>query len=365
MLINEIIHQLEALAPPTYQENYDNAGLITGSRTWECTGVLCTLDCMEATVKEAIYNNCNLIVAHHPIVFAGLKKINGSNYVERTLIAAIKNDIAIYAIHTNLDNVKHGVNNRIAEKLGLLERSILAPKQGVLYKLFTYAPLGQANVIKEALFAAGAGKIGLYEECSFNITGKGTFKPIAGSSPFLGKVGIRENAEEVKIEVIFPHYLQPKILNALFAAHPYETVAYEVIKLENQHQEIGSGMIGRLASAMEETAFLNLIKAAFGLSVIRHTALLHKPIITVAICGGSGSFLTKTAIAAGADAYITSDVKYHEFFDADSRLILTDIGHWESEQFTTDLLAEFLQDKFPTFVVLKTKANTNPVKYFG
>jgi dinuclear metal center YbgI/SA1388 family protein len=361
MLIDHIIKELEVLAPPVYQESYDNAGLITGNKSWECTGIICSLDCIEATVNEAIEKGCNLIVAHHPIVFSGFKKLNGNNYVERTVIAAIKNDIAIYAIHTNLDNVMHGVNNRIADKLGLLEKSILAPKQGIIYKLFTYAPASHAEVVKEALFTAGAGKIGLYEECSFNITGTGTFKPMAGSSPFLGAVGTRETAEEVKIEVIFSHYLQPKILQALFAAHPYETVAYEVIKLENHHQEIGSGMIGHLPDSMEETAFLNLVKNAFGLSVIRHTPLLNRPVKTVAVCGGSGSFLTKTAIAAGADVYITADVKYHEFFDADNRLLLADIGHWESEQFTTDLLAEFLQDKFLTFAVLKTRVNTNPV----
>ena len=363
MLIDYIITELEALAPPVYQESYDNAGLITGNKSWDCTGIICSLDCTEATVNEAIKKKCNLIVAHHPIVFSGLKKINGNNYVERTVIAAIKNDIAIYAIHTNLDNVMHGVNNRIADKLGLLERSILAPKQGIIYKLFTYAPASHAEAVRETLFAAGAGKIGLYEECSYNITGTGTYKPMLGSSPFLGEVGTRKMAKEVKIEVIFPYYLQSKILKALFAAHPYETVAYEVIKLENQHQEVGSGMIGSLPESMDETAFLNLVKEAFALGIIRHTPLLNKPVKTVAVCGGSGSFLTKNAIAAKADVFITADIKYHEFFDADDKLLLADIGHWESEQFTADLLAEFLQDKFPTFAILKTMVNTNPVMY--
>jgi len=365
MLISQAIKELETLAPPVYQEVYDNAGLITGNPGWDCCGIICTLDCTEDVVLEAIERKCNLIVAHHPIVFGGLKKLNGSNYVERAVIAAIKNDIAIYAIHTNLDNVLHGVNHRIADKLGLMERLVLAPKQGIIYKLFTYAPQGHYKEIMEALFAAGAGKIGLYDECSFSTLGTGTYRPLAGANPFKGVIGKKEEGTEVKIEAIFPYYLQSKIISALIAAHPYQTVAYEIIKLENQHQEVGSGIVGRLAGAMEENAFLSMVKKSFGLTLIRHTSLLNKPIRTVAVCGGAGSFLIKNAIATGADAYLTADLKYHEFFDADSRILLGDIGHWESEQFTTDLLAEFLQDKFPTFAVLKTAVDTNPVRYFN
>ena len=365
MLIQQIIRELENLAPPIYQESYDNAGLITGNKTWDCYGILCCLDCTEDVINEAVNKKCNLIVAHHPIVFSGLKRLNGNNYVERTVIAAIKNDIAIYAIHTNLDNVTKGVSNYMADKLGLLEKRILSPKQGFLYKLYTYVPLEAAEKVRTALFAEGAGKIGSYEECSFDTNGQGTFKPIEGASPFIGKVGTREKTEEVRIEVMFPAYLQSNVLKALFKAHPYETVAYEIIKLENKNQEVGSGMIGRLPKTLDELSFLQLLKETFGLKSIRHTPFLNKPIRTVALCGGAGSFLTKTAIGAGADAYITADVKYHEFFDADNHLLLTDIGHWESEQYTIALLAEFLQDKFLTFAVLKTEVNTNPVGYFS
>ena len=363
MCINDLIKELEAFAPPVYQESYDNAGLITGNRGWDCTGVLCTLDCTEAVVMDAVAKNANLIVAHHPILFSGIKKLSGNGYVERALIAAIKNDIAIYAIHTNLDNVAKGVNNRIADKLGLEQRRVLVPKPGLICKLYTYAPASHADVVKEALYAAGAGKIGLYEECSFSTTGSGTFKPIAGAAPYIGTVGERETAEETKIEVIFPQYLQARVLKALTAAHPYEMVAYEVIKLENYHQDIGSGLLGVLPIETNEAIFLESIKNAFGTSCIRHTPLRGKPVKTVAICGGAGSFLTRAAIGAGADFYITADVKYHEFFDADGQIVLADIGHWESEQFTTELLAEFLKDKFPTFAVLKTEVNTNPVMY--
>lgn len=364
MLISDIIQQLEILAPPSYQESYDNAGLITGKRNWNVSGVLCSLDCTEDVIQEAIKKNCNLIIAHHPIVFGGLKKINGNNYVEKAVITAIKNDIAIYAIHTNLDNVIHGVNNKIADQLGLTERKILAPKYGILHKLFTYVPETHSQKVTDALFTGGAGKIGLYEECSFSTSGTGTFKPIGGANPYSGKVGSRESVKEIKIEIIFPQHLQAQILKSLFEAHPYETVAYEIIKLENKHQEIGSGMIGQLPQAMGEASFLEMVKSVFKLSMIRHTRFLHKPVKTVAICGGAGSFLIKTAIAAKADIFITSDIKYHEFFDADNHLVVADIGHWESEQFTTDLLAAFLQDKFPNFAIFKTETDTNPIKYF-
>jgi len=364
-LIKQIIKELEQLAPPSYQESYDNAGLLTGDASWDCTGVICTLDCTEAVVLEAISRNCNLIVTHHPIIFSGLKKITGAGYVEKTLITAIKNDIAIYAIHTNLDNVQTGVNHIIANKLGLIGQSVLVPKTGILGKLYTYVPVSHADAVKEALFAAGAGNIGNYAECSFSGNGTGTFKPVDGANPFRGTVGIRETGSEIKIEVLFPLHLQNTLLQTLFKTHPYETVAYEVVKLENRNQQVGAGIIGRLPGSITETAFFALLKERFGLRVIRHTPFLNKPVRSVAVCGGSGSFLTKAALAAAADIYVTADVKYHEFFDAENKLLIADIGHWESEQFTGKLLADYLQEKFPTFAVLLTEVNTNPVQYFS
>ena len=367
MTISNILSHLEEWAPPAYQENYDNAGLLTGNQHWECTGVICTLDCTEVIVAEAIRNQCNLIVAHHPIIFKGLKKITPSSYVERTIIQAIKNDIAIYAIHTNLDAVLYGVNAAIAQQLGLLPQSLrmLAPKANQLAKLYTYVPIADADMVRNALFAAGAGQIGLYEQCSFNTTGTGTFKPKPNSNPTIGKAGgSLEWVNEEKVEVIFPIYLLKKVIDALKKAHPYEEVAYEVILLENAYQEVGTGMIGELPDAMDEMELLAIIQKKFNLSVIKHTPFLHKKIKTIAFCGGAGSSLIGTAIAQNADLYLTSDIKYHEFFDADGRLLLVDIGHWESEQFTIDLLANFLIEKFPTFAVLKTRENTNPVHYF-
>jgi dinuclear metal center YbgI/SA1388 family protein len=364
MKISAIIRELETLAAPVYQESYDNAGLITGDPGWDCTGVICALDAIEDVIQEAIDNNCNLVIAHHPIIFGGLKKITGKNYVERAIIKAIKNDIAIYAIHTNLDNVLNGVSGRMADKLGLINRKVLSPRQGVLKKLFTFVPSDNIENIRKAIFDAGAGHIGNYSECSFSVEGVGTFKAEAGTDPFVGQIGERHYEKEQKIEVIFPAYLQHTIINALIKAHPYEEVAYDVMELSNSAPLIGAGLIGELPESMKAEAFLLLLKQQFALTVVKHTALVDWPIKRVAICGGAGSFLLKTALSAGADAYITGDVKYHEFFDAEGRLMFCDIGHYESEQFTIDLLHDILVEKFPTFAVLKTEIKTNPVQYF-
>lgn len=363
MKIADIISYLETVAHPSLQEQYDNAGLLTGNPAWECTGLICSLDATEEVVSEAISKKCNLIVAHHPIIFGGLKKITGRNYVERTIIAAIKNDIAIYAIHTNLDNIIDGVNGKMAAVLGLKDTTILSPKGNTLKKLFTFAPADAATTVRDAIFDAGGGHIGNYSECSFNTEGTGTFKAGAGSDPHVGQVGERHHEKETRIEVIFPGYLEHRIVAALKAAHPYEEVAFDVVALVNTHPQTGAGLLGRLEKPEEEMAFLTRVKQVFGAGAVRHTALRGKPVSKVALCGGAGSFLVSSALAANADVYITADMKYHEFFDADGRMVIADIGHYESEQFTISLLAERLEQKFPTFAVLKTAVRTNPVYY--
>ncbi len=364
MKIAAIITCLETIAPPSLQEDYDNSGLLTGNADWECTGIITALDATETVVMEAIEKKCNCIVVHHPIIFGGLKKITGKNYVEKTVITAIKNDIAIYAIHTNLDNVLHGVNGSIADKLELVNRSILQPKNNTLKKLFTFVPVAAAEKLRNAIFAAGAGHISGYSECSFNTAGTGTFKPGEGTNPFIGKIGERRSEEEIKVEAIFPAWMEWPIYAAMIAAHPYEEVAYDIIALENQQQQFGSGLVGELAKPVNEIELLNHLKVVFGLSVIKHTALTGKMVKKIALCGGAGSFLIGAAIGAGADIYLTSDVKYHEFFDANGRLVIADIGHYESEQFTIGLLFDILSKKFPNFAVLKTGVKTNPVHYF-
>ncbi len=364
MKIMELLGVIEAFAAPELQEEYDNAGLITGDPNDECRGVICSLDVTQDVIKEAIEKGCNLIVAHHPIVFRGIKQLNGKNYVERVIIEAIKNDVAIYAAHTNLDNVILGVNGIIADKLGLKDSSILQPKQQVLRRLITFAPTDKAEEVRKAVFDAGAGHIGKYSECSFNSEGTGTFKAELGANPYVGEIGKRQDEKETKIEIVYPAYLEVQVINALIDNHPYEEVAYDVFTMENVHYGIGAGVIGDLETEMDESDFLKKVQETFNCEVIKHTGLRSKPVKKVAVCGGSGSFLIKKALAAGADFYITSDVKYHEFFNAEGRMVLADIGHYESEQFTVDLLHGLLAKKFPTFAVLKTEVNTNPVRYF-
>ncbi len=364
MKIADITNYLESLAHPSLQESYDNAGLITGDRDWECKGIIVSLDATEEVVMEAINKNCNLLIAHHPIIFSGLKKINGKNYVEKAIIAAIKNDIAIYAIHTNLDNVLNGVNGKIANLIGLKNQVVLSAKENTLKKLFTFVPVKSAEKVREAIFAAGGGHVGNYSECSFNAEGVGTFKAGIGTKPFVGEIGKQQQEPEVKIEVIFPSFLESKIVHNLKSSHPYEEVAFDIISLDNAYPNIGSGIVGDLIEPMEEKSFLNLLKVNFGLTIIKHTNLKGGLVKKVAVCGGAGSSLISKALAAGVDFYVTSDIKYHEFFDANGKMVIADIGHYESEQFTISLLQEVLEQKFPTFAVLKTEVNTNPVKYF-
>jgi dinuclear metal center YbgI/SA1388 family protein len=364
MTIQQIITELESWAPISLQESYDNCGLITGNKNKTCTGALCTLDVTEKVIEEALKNKCNLIIAHHPIIFNGLKKITGKNYVERIIIAAIKNDIAIYAIHTNLDNVMFGVNAKIADKLQLTNRKILVPKKQQLKKLYTYITPEHVNDLKNKLFDTGAGNIGNYSECSFSVVGKGSFKGNHKSNPKLGTKNKLSVTDEVKIEIIFPTYIESQLITELKKHHYYEEVAYEIISLDNTHQEIGSGLIGTLAKPITPKSLFMLLKKQFKLKTLRHSIANGNKIKTIAVCGGSGSSFIFNALAAKSDAYITADLKYHEFFEADNQMLLIDIGHYESEQFTIDLIFEQIRQKFPNFAVLKTKVNTNSVQYF-
>ena len=364
MKLSLLTTYLESFAPLVYQEDYDNAGLIVGYPDQEVNQGLISLDCTEAIVDEAIAKNCQVIISHHPIVFRGLKKFNGKTYVERVVEKAIRNNIAIYAIHTNLDSVADGVNARICQILGLKNCRILSPKSGLLKKLVTYVPLEQAEQVRAALFKAGAGNIGNYSEASFNAEGEGTFKGNENTNPYVGEPGVRHFEKEIRIETIYPANLESKILMALFLAHPYEEIAYDLYDLTNQHQEVGAGMIGELELPVDEESFLFEVKQEMKAHVIRHTAFTGRHVKKVAVCGGAGGFLLKHAIAAGADVFITADYKYHEFFDAEGKILIADIGHFESEQFTQQLLYEIIQKKFATFAIRLTEINTNPVKYY-
>lgn len=363
MKIKDVIAQLEELSPLSYSEDFDNTGLLVGDENATVSGILVTLDTLETVVDEAIEKNCNLIVSFHPIIFSGLKKITGKSYVERVVLKAIKNDIAIYSNHTALDNSWNGVNAMICEKLGLKNRSVLIPQNETIKKLITFVPVKDAEKVRNALFEAGGGSIGNYENCSFNIDGKGSFMGNDNSNPVIGKKGETHFEEETQIGITFAKHLQSKILKALFESHPYEEVAYEITTLENQNQYIGMGMIGEFEKAMDETAFLEYLKKNMKTDFVRHSALLKKNIKRVGVLGGSGSFAIDAAKRMGADAFVSADFKYHDFFKAENTILLADIGHYESEQYTKDLIHSFLKKKITNFAVLLSQINTNPISY--
>lgn len=364
MQLRELIAHLERIAPASYQEPYDNSGLIVGDPTQEVKQALISLDCTEAVIDEAIRAGCDLVISHHPIVFKGLKRFTGGSYVERVVMKAIRHGIALYAIHTNLDNVREGVNAMIAKRLGLKNTAILDPKKGLLRKLVVFVPEEHAEQLRDALFAGGAGHIGDYDECSYNTAGYGTFRAGASANPFVGEKGNRHREPETRIEVIFPAHRERQVVLSLMESHPYEVPAYDIYTIDNAHEQVGSGMTGFLEIPMEEREFLERLRKALGAQVIRHTALRGKMVHKVAVCGGAGGFLLGKAIAAGADFFVTADYKYHEFFDADGKIVIADPGHFESEQFTSDLLLEIITKKFPNFAIRLAETNTNPVNYY-
>lgn len=363
MKIQEVINIIEEFAPTAYAEDFDNVGLLVGDANTQVSNALISLDTIEEVIDEAIEKNCNLIISFHPIIFSGLKKITGKTYVERTVMKAIKNDIAIYAIHTALDNQHKGVNDAIADKLGLVNRQILIPKRGSIKKLTTFVPTKDSEALRIALFKAGAGSIGNYDNCSFNLEGAGSFKPNEEANPVIGEKGKLHYEKEILIGMTFPAHLEGKILNSLFKAHPYEEVAFEINTLDNINQKLGMGMTGDLKQEIGEEDFLNNLKKTFNCGVIRHSGLLGKPIKKVAVLGGSGSFAIEKAKKSSADIFITADLKYHDFYKADKKLVLADIGHFESEQFTKDLLHSYLTKKIRNFALILADTNTNPIKY--
>jgi len=363
MKIKDVIASLEEFAPSHYQENYDNSGLLVGNRQDKVNAALVALDCTEEIIEEAIQEGCDLVIAHHPILFGNLNRLNGSNYVERTIIKAIKNDIAIYAIHTNLDNVLAGVNQKLADTIGLSDCKLLSKKHNLLSKLVFFCPVDSAEKVKQSIFEAGAGKIGNYDCCSFEISGEGNFRANEGSNPYVGNKGEIHKESELRIETIFPKYLKNRIVSSMIEAHPYEEVAYDIYALENNHNEVGSGMLGNLETELDFEAFLNQLKSQLNVPVVKHTKILKEKVKKIAICGGSGSFLLQDAIRSGADVFISADFKYHQYFDAEDQIVIIDVGHYESEQFTPELIQEVLQKKIPNFATYLSKINTNPINY--
>jgi dinuclear metal center YbgI/SA1388 family protein len=363
MIVQDVINHLHNLAPLAYAEDFDNVGLLVGNKNQSVSGILVTLDTLEAVVDEAIDNNCNLIVSFHPIIFKGLKKITGKTYVERVVIKAIQNNIAIFSIHTALDNAIEGVNSIICDQLGLKNKRILIPQAGTIKKLQTYVPKLNAEELRQSLFNAGAGMLGNYESCSFNVDGEGTYLGNEDSSPTIGNKGELHTENETAISVTFKKHLESKVIKTLFETHPYEEVAYEISTLENTNQHIGMGMVGELDNEMNAKDCLVFIKNKMNTECIRHSKLINTSIKRIAVLGGSGSFAINAAKSANADLLVTADLKYHDFFSAENDIILADIGHYESEQFTKSFLVDYLSKKITNFAIILSKTNTNPVKY--
>lgn len=364
MKLKEVLSRIEERISLPLAEDFDNVGLLCGNIEREISGILVCHDALETVVEEAIHKNINLIVCFHPIIFSGIKSLTGKNYVEKAVLKAIENKIAIYAIHTALDNDYLGVNFKICEILGLKNQKILMPKQRNLRQIVTYVPKNYTNKVREAMFRAGAGNIGFYDECSFSIAGQGTFRPIEGANPFLGEKYLRENTEEDMLSAIFEEFKQKEILSAIKSSHPYEEVAYQIYQLENENQYAGLGRYGDFENPLEETEFLALLKNKFQLKVVRHSEFNGKTIRRVGVLGGSGVSGIKYAINSKCDAYITGDIKYHDFFQAEHKMMICDIGHFESEQFVVKQIFDILSEKFPKFAILKSEVNTNPVNYY-
>ena len=364
MHVKDIIAEIEKFAHPALKEDYDNVGLLVGSPDDEVTGVLITLDVTMEVLDEAVEKGCNLIVAHHPLIFRGLKNVTDRTLTGRIVMKAIRDGISIFAGHTNVDSVPGGVSGMMAKKLGLLNTSVLLPARNKLLKLVVYVPGEHAEKVRNAIFDAGAGVIGNYDSCSYNVSGTGTFKAGENTDPFVGEKGELHFEPEVRIETVMPEFIKRRVVAAMIDAHPYEEVAYDIYSLENEWNGAGFGIVGELEAPMDEAEFLGFLKSAFNAGCIRHTALLNKPVKKVALCGGAASELLGTAMARGADVFVSADFKYHQFFDAEKLILIADIGHFESEQFTKELFFEILTKKFSNFAIRLSEVNTNPIKYF-
>lgn len=361
--VREVIQVIEGFAPLSYQESYDNSGLQIGDKGCKVMGILLCIDVTEDVVEEAVNIGANLIISHHPLIFSGIKRITGNNYIEKTIIKAIKSDISVYSCHTNIDNISPGVSFRMGTKLGLTKMRVLRPLSGNLCKLVTFVPNSHTEGVRNAIFEAGAGHIGNYDCCSYNLSGEGTFRALESANPFVGEKNILHKESEMRIETIFPKFLESKIILALLKAHPYEEVAYDIYPLINQQKNAGAGVIGEFEKPMETIVFLHSLKTIFGIPAIKYTDIIKENISKVALCGGSGSFLLPDAIKEHADAIVTSDFKYHQFFDAERSILIADIGHYESEQFTLEIFYDLLVKNFSNFAIRFTKVKTNPINY--
>ena len=363
MKLHDIITTLESWAPLSYQDEWDNSGLMVGDPDMEISGILISLDTTVGVLQEAISNKCNLVVSHHPLIFNGLKNITPAIPEFSIIQTAIKKNIGVYAIHTNLDSKLESLNHFLGKKIGLENISILKPKTGYLKKLVTFCPVDNASNVKDALFEAGAGHIGEYDCCSYTGNGQGSFRASNEANPFVGEKDVIHQEDESRIEVIFPIHIEKRLIQALLESHPYEEVAYDIYPLTNLFPDLGAGIVGTLPEPVWDRDILLEVKELFGMKALRHTELLDKKISKIALCSGAGAFLIPEAKRQGVDLFLTADLKYHDFQASEGDLLLADIGHFESEHYVKEILHAILIEKFPTFAVLISERETNPINY--
>ena len=360
----EVVKKLESIAPLSYQESYDNSGWITGDPDEEVQAVLVALDLTMEVLEDAIENGENLIITHHPLIFKPISQLVKGDPVQEMLMKAIKHDIMIYAAHTNLDNAWDGVNRELANRIGLQNFRILQSHSDILKKLVVFVPENYAEDVRSAIFKAGAGNIGDYDSCSYNLQGRGSFRAGENADPFAGEKEEYHFEAEQRIETVVPVHLLDDVLTAMEQAHPYEEVAHDVFPLDNKHDRVGAGALGELPEELPTEDFLQMIKEKLDVKILRYAGNLPDKIKNVAVSGGAGSFLIRDAIGAKADVFITADLKYHDFFQAGNRILLVDAGHFETEQFTKHLIRDLLTENFSNFAVRISQVNTNPVNYF-
>jgi len=363
MKLSELCSYLDNAVPLSFQEGYDNSGLQAGLPESEITSALITLDVTEKVIDEAIKKGCDIVVSHHPLIFNGIKKITGRSATERILFSAIKNDIAVYSSHTNLDMMSGGVSRKMAQKLGLQNIKVLQPLKGKLLKLVTFIPEDHLEKVREAVFNAGAGVISNYDRCGFSVSGTGSFRAGEGTSPYTGEKGKDHFEKEIRFETVLFSHLKEKVVNALLETHPYEEVAFDLYLLENDNIDYGLGCTGDLAEPLSADDFLGLVSSVFDSRGIRYSGLTGKRVKKIALCGGAGATLLNDAVSSGADVFVTSDIKYHTWFEAEERILLVDCGHFESEKFSTEILYDLIVKKFPKFAVRFSETNTNPINY--
>jgi dinuclear metal center YbgI/SA1388 family protein len=363
MKLKDLCYYLDSAVPLSFQEDYDNSGLQVGLPEREITSAIITIDVTEEVLNEAISEKCDIIISHHPLIFNGIKKITGRTFTERIINKAVKHDIAIYSSHTNLDIFNTGVSRKMAEKLALREIKVLSPLKNRLLKLVTYIPESHLKIVSEAIFEAGAGVTGNYDRCAFTTTGTGSFRGNEFSRPFVGEAGKMHFEKEIRFETVLFSHLKERVIRTLLEIHPYEEVAYDIYMLDNDNGEVGLGCVGQLSDPIGAGDFLNLVASVFESKGLRYSKPVSESVRKVALCGGSGISLLNVAVASGADVFITADIKYHNFFDADNKILLVDVGHFESEKFSTEILYDLIIKKFPKFAVRFSETNTNPINY--